>query len=125
VSDTGWTCPAGGNICSRSDPLNGGAGYPAISVIAKVATDAAGILVNHVDVAGGGAAAVSADDSADISPITCNVNGDAVTDVLDVQSIIGEALGLIAPLHDIDHDGLVGVTEVQKVVHAVISLACS
>jgi len=68
MAGTGWTCPAGGTTCSRSDALAGGASYPAIAVTVNVATNATSPLVNTVSVSGGGSATASASDSTTILP---------------------------------------------------------
>jgi subtilase family serine protease len=57
---TGWTCS--GNACSRSDALNPGASYPAITVTVNVASNATSPQVNQVDVSGGGSVNASATD---------------------------------------------------------------
>lgn len=56
---TGWTCPAGGNICTRSDSLAGGSSYPAITVTVEIASHARSPLANTVTVSGGGAPTVT------------------------------------------------------------------
>ncbi len=66
MAGTGWTCPAGGTICTRSDTLQPGAAYPAITVTANVAANAPSPQVNMVSVSGGGSAAATATDPATI-----------------------------------------------------------
>jgi len=39
MGGSGWTCPAAGNTCTRSDALNPGASYPAITVMVNVAAN--------------------------------------------------------------------------------------
>ena len=56
MAGTGWTCPAGGTACTRSDALSGGASYPAIRVTVNVAANATSPQVNAVSVSGGGSA---------------------------------------------------------------------
>ena len=63
MSGTGWTCPAGGTTCTRSDALNGGASYPPITVTVDVAANATSPEVNAVGVSGGGSASANATDS--------------------------------------------------------------
>ena len=63
MSGTGWTCPGtAANNCTRSEPLNGGASYPAITVTVIVAGNAMSSLVNSVSVSGGGPEGASATD---------------------------------------------------------------
>jgi hypothetical protein len=47
-----------------------------------------------------------------------------VAGVADAQQMINEALGAIPPGHDLTHDGVVNVADVQKVVDAVLQLGC-
>ena len=71
MAGTGWTCPAGANTCTRSDALPAGASYPPITVTVNVSVAAPTLLVNSVNVAGGGAPAAAATDSTAIlfSPV--------------------------------------------------------
>ncbi len=61
---SGWNCLS--NICSRSDVLNPGNGYPTITVTVNVAATAASPQVNQVSVSGGGSAASAATDSTNV-----------------------------------------------------------
>ncbi len=70
MAGTGWTCPAGGTTCTRSDVLNGGASYPPITVTVNVAPDAGTPLANVVSVSGGGSATSSATDTTVINVST-------------------------------------------------------
>ena len=71
MAGTGWTCPVGGNTCTRSDGLAAGASYPPVTVTVNVDANAASPQVNHVAVAGGGlgSAPVSATDSTVITAV--------------------------------------------------------
>ena len=69
MSGTGWTCPGtAANNCTRSDALNGGTSYPAITVTVNVAENATSPQVNSVSVSGGGSATANITDSTVISP---------------------------------------------------------
>jgi hypothetical protein len=69
MSGTGWSCSS--NTCGRSDVLNAGSSYPAITVTVNVAANASSPQVNQVSVSGGGAATANATDSTVIgSPLT-------------------------------------------------------
>jgi uncharacterized repeat protein (TIGR01451 family) len=57
----GWNC--GGNSCSRSDELAGGAVYPPITVLVNVSANASSPQVNMASVSGGSSASASASDS--------------------------------------------------------------
>jgi uncharacterized repeat protein (TIGR01451 family) len=124
MAGSGWICPAGGITCARSDPLNAGATYPAITVAMNVAATAAPQVINRVTVSGGGSHSASASDPTAILPFTCAVTGDQAPSVADVQAMIGQALGDAAPVDDLNHDGVVTVADVQKVIDAVLGLGC-
>jgi hypothetical protein len=59
----GWTCPINTYACTRSDVLNAGASYPAITVTVSVGASAGSPLVNSVSASGGGSATAGATDS--------------------------------------------------------------
>ena len=65
MTGTGWTCVS--NSCTRTDVLNGGASYPAITVLVNVAANAPTPQVNQVTVSGGGSATANASDSTTIN----------------------------------------------------------
>jgi hypothetical protein len=66
MTGSGWVCSA--NSCTRSDALNGGASYPAVTVTVNVAANAASPQINQVTVSGGGSATASVTDSTVIVP---------------------------------------------------------
>src|ERR1017187_4553090 len=68
MAGTGWTCPAGGTTCTRSDALNGGVSYLPITVTVNVASNAGTPLSNSVSVSGGGSASSNISDSTIINP---------------------------------------------------------
>ncbi|HLJ49266.1 MAG TPA: glycoside hydrolase family 44 protein [Bryobacteraceae bacterium] len=68
MSGTGWSCVAGQNSCTRNDALNGGASYPAITVLVNVASNAGSPLTNSVALSYGGGTAGTALDSVTIAP---------------------------------------------------------
>jgi hypothetical protein len=73
MSGTGWTCNL--STCTRSDALNGGATYPAITVTVNVSAIATSPQVNQVSVSGGGANSANASDSTVIAlTATLSVN---------------------------------------------------
>jgi hypothetical protein len=59
-----------------------------------------------------------------VTAFTCDLNGDGVVNVVDVQLIINEALGVIPPIHDLNGDGVVNVADVQLVINAALGLGC-
>ena len=60
MAGSGWSCS--GNSCSRSDALNGGSSYPAITVTVNVSASASSPQTNQVWVSGGGSAAAMTSD---------------------------------------------------------------
>jgi large repetitive protein len=64
MAGTGWACS--GNSCARSDLLNGGASYPAITATVNVASNAPVQVTNQVSMSGGGSAA---DNNSDVTTI--------------------------------------------------------
>lgn len=64
MTGDGWGCTE--SSCTRSNALNGGSSYPAITVTVNVSDSASSPLVNQVTVSGGGSASSSASDSTTI-----------------------------------------------------------
>jgi subtilase family serine protease len=60
MAGSGWSC--GGSACTRSDVLNPGSSYPAITVTVNVASNAPSQLTNQVTVSGGGSVSATASD---------------------------------------------------------------
>jgi hypothetical protein len=54
----------------------------------------------------------------------CDVNQDGREDLLDVQSVTNEALGVTTAVHDLNGDGAVTVVDVQMVIGAVLGAPC-
>lgn len=72
MSGNGWTCPAGGNTCTRSDPLNVNGWYNPIVVTVNVAANAPAAVINQASVYGGGGNGAAASDPTTISKyVTC------------------------------------------------------
>ena len=65
---TGWTCLTNSTTCTRSDPLNAGSSYPAITVTVNVAANASSPQVNQVSVSGGGSFTATISDPTTINP---------------------------------------------------------
>jgi hypothetical protein len=88
MDGAGWTCPANGNSnqCTRSDALNGGISYPAITVTVNVATIVPSSLMNQVSVSGGGSAPASASDPTNISDFTVSAAPAGSPDVVQGAS---------------------------------------
>jgi uncharacterized repeat protein (TIGR01451 family) len=61
MSGSDWSCSA--NSCRRSDSLAAGTSYPAITVIANVAPNAAAQQINVAAISGGGSAAFTTSDT--------------------------------------------------------------
>lgn len=56
---------------------------------------------------------------------SCNLTGDQPTSAADVQLIINEALGEIAPSDDLNSDGVVNVADVQIVIESALTQTCA
>ncbi len=125
MTGSGWTCPTNGTTCSRSDALAGGSSYPAIAVTVNVAANAAASVTNKVNLSGGGSAAASASDPTTIVALSpCDTNLDGSTNVLDVQRMVKQALGVASAASDLNQDGKVNVVDSQIVIGAVLSSVC-
>jgi hypothetical protein len=57
-------------------------------------------------------------------PVLCSITQDTVAGVADMQSIISQALGLSAPVNDLNGDGFVNVADIQTVLNAALGLGC-
>ena len=56
----------------------------------------------------------------------CDINRDGVTNVLDVQDILGQASGASPPgASDLNGDGVVNVVDIQFVIDASLNLGCA
>jgi len=66
ISGPNWTCTQPAGPCTRSDVLQGGASYPAITLTTNVASNAPSTVTNQVSVSGGGAGPGSAVDPTNI-----------------------------------------------------------
>ena len=54
----------------------------------------------------------------------CDLNTDGFTNVVDVQLLINEALGITQGQHDLNRDGLINVADVQAEINAALGLGC-
>jgi len=79
ISGTGWTTNLATLTCTRSDALLAGAGYPAITVTVKVATNAAATVTNTVTVSGGGDSNPANNIANDLITINLSSGGSAIT----------------------------------------------
>jgi len=70
MSGIGWTCPSGGNTCTRSDALPANTSYPAIVVTVNVASNAPASVTNTATVAGGGDSTSTNKTANDVTTIT-------------------------------------------------------
>ena len=69
ISGAGWTTDLGSLTCTRSESLAAGAGYPPITVIVDVSTNAAANLTNTANVAGGGELNTANDTASDATTV--------------------------------------------------------
>jgi hypothetical protein len=62
----------------------------------------------------------------DITVITrCDPNQTGVTTVADAQALVNQALGVAAPVNDLNGDGVVNAVDVQIVINSALQLGCS
>jgi hypothetical protein len=59
-----------------------------------------------------------------VSGNACDIDGNGVVNVSDVQLMINEASGISPPLNDLNHDGAITVADVQIVINAALGLGC-
>jgi hypothetical protein len=125
MSGTGWTCPASGTTCTTTNVLTPGTSYSQITVMVNVASNAAASVTNQVSVSGGGSATSGTNDPTTVVTFSpCDVNQDRLLNVLDVQQVINEALGVAPAANDLNGDGIVNIADVQIVVNAALGLGC-
>jgi hypothetical protein len=55
----------------------------------------------------------------------CDVNRDGSTNLADVQTMVNEALGVLASTTDLNNDGVDNVADVQLVTDAALGLGCA
>jgi hypothetical protein len=76
-------------------------------------------------VSGGSSANASANDLTNVSLSLCDVDGDGVTTIVEVQRITNEVLGSIPAVHDLNQDGAVNVLDIQIMTNAALGLGCA
>ncbi|HEX3743251.1 MAG TPA: hypothetical protein VHW09_04965 [Bryobacteraceae bacterium] len=124
MAGTGWTCPAQGITCTRSDGLGSGQSYPPITVTVNVTTTSLVALTNQASVSGGGATAGAAASDATAIITRCDVNQDGMIGITDLQSLIEQALGILQASNDLNTDGTVSLVDVQLAVAAALNNTC-
>ncbi|BAB74987.1 DUF11 domain-containing protein [Anabaena sp. FACHB-709] len=119
VSGTGWNCSISGQTvtCSRSDVLNPGGSYPAITLTVDVANNAPSTLINIAIVNGGGDITPGNNTDDDQTNITGNnntpnlilvkritrVNNQDLTDIVDgMSNVATTATNYVAAPRDTD-----------------------
>lgn len=55
----------------------------------------------------------------------CDLNQGGITSLADLQEMINEALGNAKAVHDLNHDGVVNVVDIEISGNAVLGLGCS
>jgi len=68
LSGSGWTCVSGADTCTRTDVLNAGLSYPAVTVTVNVSPSATSPQVNMAAISGGGSVSSSVNNSTVIKP---------------------------------------------------------
>jgi hypothetical protein len=56
---------------------------------------------------------------------TCDVTGDGKVGMADIQSLLNEALGVVAAVDDMNRDGVVNVADIQNVATAAMGRGCA
>ena len=72
ISGDGWTTDLGTLTCTRSESLATGAGYPPVTVIVDISTNAPANLTNVVNVSGGGEINTANDTASDPTTVTAD-----------------------------------------------------
>jgi hypothetical protein len=55
----------------------------------------------------------------------CDVSGDSLPTLADIQTEINEALGIVAPVHYLNHDNTIDVADIQIVSNAMLIQHCA
>jgi FG-GAP-like repeat/Dockerin type I domain/FG-GAP repeat len=55
----------------------------------------------------------------------CDINGDGVVNISDVQAILNEVLGISPPVNDLNGDGVVNIVDAQTVINSALNQGCS
>ena len=119
-----WTC-AVLPVCTTTNVLNPGSSYAAITVTVNVGTSAPSPLSNQVSVSYGASGSAAVSDSTTIDPFSpCDINQDRSIDMNDIRAIMLQVLGGPPPYNDLNHDGVVNMLDVQKVVNAIAGPGC-
>lgn len=98
-------------------------------VTVVVSPNAAGVVTNTA-VVSSSTADPYPDDNTAVATTTidargCDVNSDGTPNVVDVQLLVNEVLGVRPATSDINGDGLVNVVDLQRVVNAALGLGCN
>jgi len=71
MTGSGWSCAS--STCTRSDVVNAGASYPAITVTVNVASNAPSQVTNQVTVSGGGSVSATANDVTNVATVASKI----------------------------------------------------
>ncbi|HVW86967.1 MAG TPA: DUF1349 domain-containing protein [Bryobacteraceae bacterium] len=102
ASGSGWTCGIAGQTvtCTRSDPLNAGASYPAIALTVNVSASAPASVTNTATVSGGGETNSSNDSASDPTNINAASPGAPVSDDFTSTSLNTNVWTFVNPQND-------------------------
>jgi uncharacterized repeat protein (TIGR01451 family) len=117
-----WACS--GSSCSRTDSLGAGGTYDPIVATVSVSPSASSPQMSTVTVAGGGASTQTLNISTPISAFGCDIVAGHTPDVMDLQLLTNQVLGVVAPASDLNADGVVNVLDIQLGVKAVLAHGC-
>jgi len=93
------------------------------NAILSIAANPGGARSATIAITGASVAVTQAGAQSGANP--CDVNRDGVVNVVDVQLLIKQSLGLLKAANDLDGDGVVDVVDVQIDSDAVLNLGCS
>jgi hypothetical protein len=117
----GTVTPASGTYIDAGSPVTLTAIPIAPYIFTSWSGDASG-AANPVSFTMNAAKSVTA--TFNVPGFTCSITGDTPPGVPDLQLIINEALGVANPQHDLNHDNVVNVGDVQKLLDAVLQFGC-
>jgi uncharacterized repeat protein (TIGR01451 family) len=121
AADVPWVIIASG----ASSGVLSTAGNSANGIISySVAANSGAARTGHINVTNGGTTLATLTVNQAGLPSPCDVNQNGVTNVLDVQQEINEALGAGPPNNDLNLDGVVNAVDVQIDINAVNTLVC-
>jgi thermitase len=122
------TCSIAGGTLSCNLGSLAAAAKATVHVASATSTASCGEYVNNASAMATNSASglASATIGVQCGSSACAVTGDQLTSVLDVQRMINEALGVVAPpLNDLNSDGVVNVADIEIVINSALGRGCT